>query len=70
MDQMPMWSVYVSFSEPLHPPGVQRVGKRQGLTVSVRAGDEAAAKQAGAACAKRKGCKRARGEWAVKMGVE
>lgn len=64
---MPMWSVFVAYSEPRYPAGVQRVGKRCGITVSVRAEDEAAALVRGAECARRKGCKRARGMWAVKM---
>ena len=67
MDQMPMWSVFVTYSEPLYPTGVQRVGRRRGLTVSVRAGDESSALARGAECAKRKGCQRARSKWAVKM---
>ena len=66
---MDMWTVFVTYSEPLYPVGVQRVCKRCGLTVSVRAEDEVSALARGAECARRKGCKRARGEWAVKMEV-
>lgn len=62
-----MWSVYVSFNEPIYPVGIQRVGRRCGITVSVRADNVSAALVRGVECAKRKGCKVARSEWAVKM---
>lgn len=64
-----MWSVYVSYNEPCYPEGMQRVGKRCGITVSVRADNISAALARGVECARRKGCKVARGEWAVKMEV-
>lgn len=62
-----MWSVYVSCNEPRYPRGMQRVGKRTGLLVSVRAADAAAALLRGAEVARKKGAKRVRGEWATLM---
>lgn len=66
-DERPMWTVFVTYDEPDYPPGIQRTGRRRGISVSVRAHDEAQALVLGGRAAWRKGCEGARGEWAVEQ---